>query len=218
MRLASGICHVLDLQWAGAPVGLGVDGSASNDGGHLLGEARQAMLLQRVAPDRYLSEAPGGRGGFAGGATAMSAREARAIGARGGGAVAGRDDTGQWGPRTSGGLLDTKPTHVPYSGGGRAARGGAALTATRRSRRPSRRRTASRPRRRRRGGGDARSACAAARPSSGRFARGGARRRSADRRALRAALRQQRRAVDEFGRRYDLRLSLIHISEPTRPY
>jgi 8-oxoguanine deaminase len=65
---------VLDLRRAGAPVGLGVDGSASNDGGHLLGEARQAMLLQRVAPDRYLSEAPGGRGGFAGAPTAMSAR------------------------------------------------------------------------------------------------------------------------------------------------
>ena len=48
MRLGSGICRVQDLRRAGVPVGLGVDGSASNDSGHLLGEARQALLLGRV--------------------------------------------------------------------------------------------------------------------------------------------------------------------------
>ncbi len=48
MRLGSGVCRVSDLQKAGAKVGLGVDGSASNDSGHMLNEARQALLLARV--------------------------------------------------------------------------------------------------------------------------------------------------------------------------
>ena len=49
MRLASGICPALELQKRGSPVGLGVDGSASNDSSHLLAEARQALLLNRLA-------------------------------------------------------------------------------------------------------------------------------------------------------------------------
>lgn len=49
MRLGSGIPHIRRLLSAGARVGLGVDGSSSNDGNHLLAEARQAMLLARVA-------------------------------------------------------------------------------------------------------------------------------------------------------------------------
>lgn len=48
MRLASGIAPVLDLLAAGSPVAVGVDGSSSNDGGNLLGEARQAMLVGRL--------------------------------------------------------------------------------------------------------------------------------------------------------------------------
>jgi 8-oxoguanine deaminase len=48
MRLGSGVCRVNDLQRAGAHVGLGVDGSASNDSGHMLNEVRQALLLTRV--------------------------------------------------------------------------------------------------------------------------------------------------------------------------
>mgnify|MGYP000851134212 FL=1 len=116
MRLASGIAHVLDLRAAGAPVGLGVDGSASNDGGHLLGEARQAMLLQRVAPDRYLSEAPGGRGGFAGLAGAMSAREALEIGTRGGAAVLGRDDIGYLAPGMSADFIALNLNRLDYAG------------------------------------------------------------------------------------------------------
>src|SRR5690606_18248473 len=48
MRLGSGVAPILAYRAHGVRVGLGVDGSASNDGGHMLGEARQAMLLQRV--------------------------------------------------------------------------------------------------------------------------------------------------------------------------
>lgn len=53
MRLASGICPTLDLQAAGAPIGIGVDGSASNDGSNMILEARQALYLQRL---RYGAE------------------------------------------------------------------------------------------------------------------------------------------------------------------
>ena len=53
MRLASGICPTLDLLAAGAPIGLGVDGSASNDASNMILEARQALYIQRL---RYGAE------------------------------------------------------------------------------------------------------------------------------------------------------------------
>jgi len=116
MRLASGIAPVLALRDQGVQVGIGVDGSASNDGSHLLGEARQAMLLQRVAPDRYLSEAPGGRGGFAGKASALTAREALEMATRGGAKVIGRDDIGHLAPGMSADFIAFNLNQIAYSG------------------------------------------------------------------------------------------------------
>ena len=78
MRLASGIAPIGRMRAEAVPVGLGVDGSASADAGHLLAEARQAMLLQRV--------------GF--GPQAMTARQALELATRGGARVLNRDDIG----------------------------------------------------------------------------------------------------------------------------
>jgi 8-oxoguanine deaminase len=82
MRLGSGIAPIGRMRRAGIPVGIGVDGSASNDGGHILSEVRQAMLLQRVR------HGPG----------ALTAREALEIGTLGGARVLGRDDIGALAP------------------------------------------------------------------------------------------------------------------------
>ncbi|MDN6632147.1 MAG: amidohydrolase family protein, partial [Enterobacterales bacterium] len=78
MRLASGIAPIRAMLDEGVSVGLGVDGSASNDAGNMIAETRQAMLLQRV--------------GF--GPDAMNARQALEIATRGGAKVLNRDDIG----------------------------------------------------------------------------------------------------------------------------
>jgi len=82
MRLASGIAPIRAMRDAGVPVSIAVDGSASNDSGHLLGEARLALLLQRVAH------------GPVKGPAAMTAREVLEIATLGGARVLGRDDIG----------------------------------------------------------------------------------------------------------------------------
>ncbi len=81
-RLGSGIAPVRGMRDRGVKVGLGVDGSASNDAGSLIAEARQTLLLQRVAR----------------GADAMSAREALEIATLGGARVLGREDCGSLQP------------------------------------------------------------------------------------------------------------------------
>ncbi|MBX3047911.1 MAG: 8-oxoguanine deaminase [Anaerolineales bacterium] len=89
MRLASGIPPILKMLNAGVKVGLGVDGSASNDSGHLLAEARQAMLLARLDA--------GQRGASLSGEDApplMQARQVLELATRGGAAVLGRSDIG----------------------------------------------------------------------------------------------------------------------------
>jgi len=78
MRLASGIAPIVKMLRAGVKVGLGVDGSASNDSSHMLAESRQAMLLQRVGGDPK----------------AITARQALELGTLGGARVLGRDDIG----------------------------------------------------------------------------------------------------------------------------
>ena len=72
---------------AGVPVGLGVDGSASNDGAHLVAEARQALLLARVGAALEPFGCDRGPG-------AMTARDALWLATRGGARVLGRDDLG----------------------------------------------------------------------------------------------------------------------------
>ena len=102
MRLASGIAPVGAMRRAGVPVGLGVDGSASNDGAHMLGEARQAMLLARVGH----------------GPAAMTAREALEIATLGGAQVLGRDDIGALAPGMSADLVAFDLRGVSHAGAG----------------------------------------------------------------------------------------------------
>jgi cytosine/adenosine deaminase-related metal-dependent hydrolase len=82
MRLGSGAAPIRRMIARRVPVGLGVDGSASNDSGNMLGEARQAMLLQRVGL----------------GPSAMTARQALELATIGGARVLGRDDIGSLAP------------------------------------------------------------------------------------------------------------------------
>ena len=101
MRLASGVAPVLPLLRAGARLGLGVDGSASNDGSHMLAEARQAMLLQRVTH----------------GPAALTALDVLRIATRGGAEVLGRDDIGHLAPGMSADFIAYRLDTLGLAGG-----------------------------------------------------------------------------------------------------
>ncbi|MBX3643744.1 MAG: 8-oxoguanine deaminase [Rubrivivax sp.] len=93
MRLASGAAPIRAMRDAGVPVSIAVDGSASNDSGHMLGEARLALLLQRVAH------------GPVKGPSALTAREVLEIATLGGAQVLNRDDIGALAPGMSADLV-----------------------------------------------------------------------------------------------------------------
>ena len=104
MRLASGIAPIRAMRDAGVPVSIAVDGSASNDSGHMLGETRLALLLQRVA---Y---------GPVKGPSAMSAREVLEIATLGGAQVLNRDDIGALAPGMSADIVCVPLDHVGVAG------------------------------------------------------------------------------------------------------
>ncbi len=104
MRLASGIAPIRAMRDAGVPVSIAVDGSASNDSGHLLGEARLALLLQRVAH------------GPVRGPSAMTAREVLEIATRGGAQVLGRDDIGVLAPGMAADIVTVRLDEIGMAG------------------------------------------------------------------------------------------------------
>jgi len=105
MRLASGIAPVAQYLGAGVPVGLGVDGSASNDSSQMLTEVRQALLLARLAT------APG-----VGAGEQMAARSALAMATTGGAEVLGRDDVGRLAPGMAADMVAVDLDRVEYAG------------------------------------------------------------------------------------------------------
>ena len=100
MRLASGIAPIAKMLLAGVKVGLGVDGSASNDSSHMLAESRQAMLLQRVGGDPK----------------ALTARQALELGTLGGARVLGRDDIGSLEPGKAADLIAINLNQLDFAG------------------------------------------------------------------------------------------------------
>jgi len=93
MRLASGIAPILEMLKWNVHVGLGVDGSASNDGSHMLAEVRQAMLLSRLNAGLQ-----GASLSSQGSSPIMTARQALELATRGSAAVLGRSDIGSLAP------------------------------------------------------------------------------------------------------------------------
>lgn len=100
MRLGSGVAPVPEMMRAGVKVGLGVDGSASNDSSHMLNEARQALLLQRAVK----------------GGAALTARQALELATLGGAAVLGRDDIGALAPGKAADLVLFNVTGLELAG------------------------------------------------------------------------------------------------------
>jgi 8-oxoguanine deaminase len=114
MRLASGIAPIAKYIEAGVHVGLGVDGSASNDGSHLLGEVRQAMLLARVREGTTgfsLSRDPNRR--------LMTARDVLRLATRGSAAVLGRRDIGSLEAGKCADLIAFDLSHLEFAGAAR---------------------------------------------------------------------------------------------------
>ena len=109
MRLASGIAPVATYQAAGVAVGLGVDGSASNDSSHLLAEVRSALLLGRLAT------APG-VGSGAGSGEMMTARQALRMATRGGARVLGREDIGSLEAGKAADIIAVSLDRIEYAG------------------------------------------------------------------------------------------------------
>jgi 8-oxoguanine deaminase len=125
MRLGSGIAPVLELRRQGVNVALGVDGSASNDGSHLLAEARQAMLLQRINPvaqtpailERAVERGSGKRlPPLPADAAALTARQTLELATRGGAAVLGRDDIGVLAPGMSADVVAFDTSGLAFAG------------------------------------------------------------------------------------------------------
>lgn len=111
MRLASGIAPILEMRSAGVKVGLGVDGSASNDSSNLLEETRQAMLVSRVRA--------GMMGASLSGEAApplMAARTALDIATRGSAAVLGRKDIGSLEPGKCADFFAINLNSIDYAG------------------------------------------------------------------------------------------------------
>jgi len=108
MRLASGIAPLRRYLAAGVDVGLGVDGSASNDSSHMLAEARQAMLLSRVASSAPEVHEPGGL---------IGARQVLELATLGGAAVLGRPDLGSLEAGKCADFIAIDLDRVDYSGG-----------------------------------------------------------------------------------------------------
>lgn len=102
MRLGSGVCRVNALRQAGCPVGLGVDGSASNDSSHMLAEVRQALLLTRLIH----------------GASAMTIRDVLHLATLGGAACLGRDDIGTLTPGKAADIAIFSLEDIGYCGAG----------------------------------------------------------------------------------------------------
>jgi len=108
MRLASGIAPVRAYLDAGVRVGLGVDGSASNDSSHLLAEARMALLLQRVRPPSVPKRGEASAG--------LSAEEALWLATVGGAQVLGRDDIGALSPGKAADFIGFRLDRLDYAG------------------------------------------------------------------------------------------------------